>query len=171
MENTNIIFFEEYKKLENICNQMYGGNSGITSYIKDMESTTKSIRLHIREWDNTLHYLKRIRHMRNQLAHEVTYDSELSTQKDIDWVRDFYDKILHTRDPLALLNRIEEHPKNKTKKVQDSHTKQTNQSSQTMLETKVKRISDLIKTVLTVVLFIAFLILLGWFVAKLCTQL
>ncbi|SET54916.1 DUF6548 family protein [[Clostridium] polysaccharolyticum] len=132
MENTNIIFFEEYKKLENICRQMYDGNSGVTSYIEDMEDTAISIHLNIRGWDHTLDYLKRVRHIRNQLAHDATFDIELSTQEDIDWVRDFYDKILHTRDPLALRYQMEQPRKNEAKKVHDSSTKQTSQSSQTM---------------------------------------
>ena len=27
-ENTNIIFFDEYKKLDKLCSEMYGKNSG-----------------------------------------------------------------------------------------------------------------------------------------------
>lgn len=36
-ENTNIIFFDEYKKLDKLCSEMYGKNSGgVTCYLNDM---------------------------------------------------------------------------------------------------------------------------------------
>ena len=36
-ENTSIIFFDEYKKLDKLCSEMYGINSGgVTCYLNDM---------------------------------------------------------------------------------------------------------------------------------------
>ena len=35
-ENTSIIFFDEYKKLDKLCSEMYGINSGgVTCYLND----------------------------------------------------------------------------------------------------------------------------------------
>ena len=48
--------------------------------------------------------LIRLRHIRNNLAHAPgAFDEETCTQKDINWVQDFYERILHQLDPIAML--------------------------------------------------------------------
>lgn len=37
MNNIEIIFFEEYKKLDNLCKDLLGSNQGITQYVNEME--------------------------------------------------------------------------------------------------------------------------------------
>lgn len=102
MENVNLIFFEEYRTLNNVCSQMYDDNRGVTLYIEDMESTSYKISKKIDGWDDTLRKLRRMRHIWNQLAHETSFDVIICTQEDVEWVHEFYENILHARDPIAL---------------------------------------------------------------------
>ena len=54
----------------------------------------------------TLSNLKRLRHIRTQLAHEVgTMDAEMCDRRDIDWLKAFRQSILDTSDPVAVLTR------------------------------------------------------------------
>ena len=57
--------------------------------------------------------LKHIRWMRNQLAHEVSIDSDLCKPKDIEWITHFYDSILSGNDPLACLSKSKQLPAQK----------------------------------------------------------
>ena len=70
-ENTNIIFFDEYKKLDKLCSEMYGKNSGgVTCYLNDMMTVPVMQRNRIPEWNQTYDRLRELRHIRNQMAHE-----------------------------------------------------------------------------------------------------
>ena len=53
--------------------------------------------------------LMHLRHIRNYLAHTSgAFQEELCTQKDIDLVIDFYNRILTQTDPMALLYKKEQ---------------------------------------------------------------
>lgn len=104
-EKINIEFFEEYKRLDKLCAELFGKNSGgITSYINEMEA--KSIpgiqTRKIAGWDGTLAKLKKLRHIRNNMAHdEGSFGDAYCTDEDVEWLRNFYDKIMKVSDPLA----------------------------------------------------------------------
>lgn len=91
MTKTDNIFLDEYKRLERLCSDMYRDQSGVSRYIGDMEAW------HIRGDD--YYSLKHVRWLRNQLVHDV--DPEHASQKDIDFVRKFYERIMRKEDPLA----------------------------------------------------------------------
>ena len=38
MNNINLNFFENYKKLEKLCNEILSVNNGVTQYINEMEN-------------------------------------------------------------------------------------------------------------------------------------
>ena len=66
-ENTNIVFFDEYKKLDKLCSEMYGKNSGgVTCYLNDMIAVPVMQRNRIPEWNQTYDRLRELRHIRNQ---------------------------------------------------------------------------------------------------------
>lgn len=115
-----MIFFEEYKKLDNLFCQMYNDTKGVSKYIEDMECTPWGLSQNIEGWTDTLTYLKRVRHIRNQLAHDISFDVVLCTSDDIHWIRNFYETVLSTRDPIALRTRMEKNRMPQKRNVQDN---------------------------------------------------
>ena len=103
MNNLNYIFFEEFKKLEKLCNEIYSSHSGVTQYIDDMLNISYYHYRSIPNWNSDLKELKRLRHIRNQIAHEQIH-VDLCTPADIEWLNDFYKRIFNQTDPLALLH-------------------------------------------------------------------
>lgn len=103
MNTLNHTFFEKYKSLEKLCREMYQNNTGVTSYINDMINTPWRNRCNIANWESDLIQLKRIRSLRNQLAHtEEAVMEDVCTEKDIQFVKDFHQRIMNGTDPLAL---------------------------------------------------------------------
>lgn len=101
----NTDFLEEFKHLDKICREIYGEESGITGYIDDMKGVARCESRDIEDWNHDLNTLIELRHIRNRLSHEVgTMNMQMCTQEDIDWLRDFYSRILNRTDPVALLN-------------------------------------------------------------------
>lgn len=104
MQNLNYIFFEEFKHLDKLCGEVYNSRHGVTSYIDDMKAVLRNGYQHIPNWKNDLEQLIRLRHIRNYLAHTTgAFQETLCTQKDIDLVIDFCNRILKQTDPMALL--------------------------------------------------------------------
>ena len=106
MNNLNLIFLEEYKQLDKLCGELYDGQPGVTSYINDMKSLDWNDARDIPDWKSDLYELKRLRHIRNHLAHtEGAFDEKLCTNEDVNWVKNFRNRILKQTDPLALLQK------------------------------------------------------------------
>lgn len=106
MNNLNLIFLEEYKQLDKLCSELYDGQPGVTSYINDMKSLDWNDTRNIPDWKSDLYELKRLRHIRNHLAHtEGAFDEKLCTNDDVNWVKDFRNRILRQTDPLATLRK------------------------------------------------------------------
>lgn len=97
-------FIDEYKHLEKLCNEIYAEQHGVTLYINEMEQKSSFSTNGIPNWDADLEYLKRVRHIRNNLVHESDYDIDY-TESDISFIKDFYQRILNQQDPLALLRK------------------------------------------------------------------
>lgn len=103
MNNLNYIFFEEFKRLDKLCGEMYGAKNGVTCYIDDMKAVPELESRSISNWQSDLRKLIYFRHIRNNLAHEEgAFLEKACTQDDIDWVQAFYQRILEQADPIAL---------------------------------------------------------------------
>ena len=106
MNNLNLIFLEEYKQLDKLCSELYDGQPGVTSYINEMKNVNWNDTREISNWKSDLSDLIRLRHIRNHLAHtEGAFDEKLCTNDDVDWVKDFRNRILKQTDPLATLRK------------------------------------------------------------------
>ena len=106
MNNLNLIFLEEYKQLDKLCGELYDGQPGVTSYINEMKNVNWNDARDIPDWKSDLYELKRLRHIRNHLAHtEGAFDEKLCTNEDVNWVKNFRNRILKQTDPLALLQK------------------------------------------------------------------
>ena len=104
MSNLNFIFLEEYKHLDKLCSELYDGQPGVTSYINDMKNMDWNDAREISNWKSDLSNLIRLRHIRNHLAHtEGAFDEKLCTSDDVNWMKDFRNRILKQTDPLAML--------------------------------------------------------------------
>ena len=80
---------------------MYNSSEGVTAYIKFMELMPYNDRKAVYNWDASYKQLKHMRWMRNQLAHEISIDTDFCKPSDVEWVKQFCDSILSGTDPLA----------------------------------------------------------------------
>lgn len=106
----NCEFFDEFKLLDNLCNDMYGKSTdnklGVTLYLEDMDRKSYQGAFKTSSWSSDYNRLKSLRKLRNDLAH--SYNSmtiDICSQEDIDFVRSFREKILNQTDPIAVLNK------------------------------------------------------------------
>lgn len=99
-------FMNEFKSLEKLCNELYGDISGVTHYINDMDETPSYIARRIPGWSNDLANLKKVRHIRNQISHNPDYSDDDYEQEDIEFIRQFHQRILDRTDPLALRRQL-----------------------------------------------------------------
>ena len=97
-------FFEEFKRLEQLCSDMFACQSGVSAYIAEMEDRAAAGRARVSTWNDDLKGLKHVRWVRNQLAHG-TGTERLSGAEDLAFVKDFRRRILSGQDPLAQLGK------------------------------------------------------------------
>ena len=110
MQNCNSEFFDEFKRLDKLFREIYGRSAdnklGITLYIEDMDSKAHIGRARVECWTGDYNRLKRIRKIRNELAHSPnTFSQELCSNEDVEFVRGFYFRIMNGTDPLALYSK------------------------------------------------------------------
>ena len=108
MSYLNYEFFDEFKALDNLCRDIYGGSVdnklGVTLYLEDMDKKAHRGLINVSGWVSDYNRLKSARNIRNELAHSrnsMTVD--ICSQEDIDFVRSFRAKILNQTDPIAML--------------------------------------------------------------------
>ena len=95
-------FMEAYKKLDNLCKDLFTSDVGITEYISCMEQCSRGA-LYADNWQNDYFALKHYRYIRNKIAHENDATEEaLCTDTDVLWINGFYQRIINQTDPLTL---------------------------------------------------------------------
>lgn len=104
LQSQDNVFFEEYKRLDKLCSKMFACNNGVTEYITQMENKSSIGYLRIISWESDYKMLKRIRYVRNKIAHEPNW-LQFSNYEDLLNVRSFYKRILSGQDPLTVLNK------------------------------------------------------------------
>lgn len=91
-------FMSSYKRLDILCRDMNG--IGISGYISDMEKDQNHG--FVQGWEEDYKNLKHYRWVRNQIAHEADAEEEnMCGPEDIEWIEDFYRRIMLQTDPLA----------------------------------------------------------------------
>lgn len=145
MENLNYIFFEEFKSLDKLCVELYKEQNGITHYIEDMKAVSENVYKNIPNWNADLKNLVHVRHIRNNLAHaEGAFNEETCTQADIDWIKDFHNRILNQTDPISILY---QNSKAKTQELKKLHTnnkakKQNNIQTSEQIDIQISTLAD-----------------------------
>ena len=104
-----IEFQEEYKRLDKLCKDIFSSEEGVSEYIRQMEKILLTNKKNVYMLEEEYKNLKHVRWVRNQLAHEVgAMEAGVCTQYDLEYIKAFYIKILHTEDPLSLCRKIME---------------------------------------------------------------
>ncbi|MBQ3040254.1 MAG: hypothetical protein IJD42_01505 [Clostridia bacterium] len=105
MLEINVRFQEEYLRLDSLCRDFFESKRGVSLYIEHMESTEEKEWSQISGWESDLRALKRMRHIRNKLAHEVdALNKRVCSERDISWIKNFYIRIMDETDPLTRLS-------------------------------------------------------------------
>lgn len=102
MNNIEIELVQEYKRLDLLLKDMFETETGVSEYISRMENVRNAAGL-VSGWNRDLEKLKRIRHIRNKIMHDEGYS--FCEDDDIDYIVDFYDRLLDQDDPLAKLRK------------------------------------------------------------------
>lgn len=102
MQSLDNEFFEEYKRLDRLCSDMFSSRIGVSAYIEAMEAKAAQGQFLISSWDSDYRALKHIRWVRNQIAHDSGV-VQISSDSDLIFTEDFYRRVLSRQDPLALL--------------------------------------------------------------------
>lgn len=95
---------DEFKWVDAICRDMFTSQHGVSEYINRMEQTSPHMQCSIPSWDNDYRMLKRICWLRNQVAHTVAVTD--CTVGDVEYLRNFHDRLLVQQDPLAILEKV-----------------------------------------------------------------
>lgn len=94
-------FNESYKRLEKLCNEIYGDNYGISRYIEEMKNTPSGSR-YVGEWNEDFKQLNHYRWVRNQIAHVPGCTEEnMCELSDTQWLDDFHARLMSSNDPLT----------------------------------------------------------------------
>lgn len=102
MDNIEIEFFEEYKKLDNLCKDLFRSNLGVTKYIEEMEKTPFIDRRLVNSWNNYYDMLKHVKWIRNNIAHNNEYSG--CNKDDVENIKNFYQQIIEQKDPFSIIN-------------------------------------------------------------------
>ena len=119
MRDLNIEFMDLYKRIDRFIKDAYSSSEGVSEYIRLMERHSDEGNIRVYSWKSDYKNLKHARWIRNQLAHEVDYDSDICSDDDYEWLEDFYNRLFSSDDPLSLLRKTEQ--KTDNVKTQNYH--------------------------------------------------
>ncbi|MDE6764583.1 MAG: hypothetical protein K2J73_13025 [Oscillospiraceae bacterium] len=97
--------FDEYKRVDKLCREIFSSQSGVTQYITKMEERASYGRSVIPSWNDDYYTLKRVRWLRNKIAHES--GATECNENDAAWLEDFHRRLLERQDSLALLREVD----------------------------------------------------------------
>ena len=102
MNECALDYLESYKRLDQLCRDMFRSKDGVTEYINQMDRVISRINSK-EDWRNFYSRLKYQRRLRNNLVHNTEFSE--CTEEDIDEVEYFFELILKQEDPLACIRK------------------------------------------------------------------
>ena len=102
MDGCVLDYLDSYKRLDQLCRDMFRTKDGVTEYINQMDRVISRINSK-QEWRNFYSRLKYQRRLRNNLVHNT--ECSEGTEEDIDEVECFFELILKQEDPLACIRK------------------------------------------------------------------
>lgn len=95
-------FIESYKRLDNLCKDIFQSEVGITTYIYNLESIRNTAHKVV-NLDSDCRKLKHYRYIRNQIVHDNNAnEANMCDENDTFWLKQFHQRILNQTDPIAL---------------------------------------------------------------------
>ena len=124
MRDLNIDFMNLYISVDKFIRDAYRTTEGVSGYIREMERNNFKGTQYVKTWNSDYEMLKHLRWIRNQLSHEVGYDSDICTTSDYGWLEGFYNRLYNTNDPMTIMEKAEaaERKKQQTKKRRQQTT-------------------------------------------------
>lgn len=101
-------FFDEYKRLDNLCRDLLAAPRGVSEYIEQMEESAADGERLVPGWRDDYYALKHLRWLRNQIAHEAGASG--CSAGELAQLQRFHARVLKQQDPLALLRRARPKP-------------------------------------------------------------
>ena len=164
MNEIDNTFFEEYKRLDNLCMDLLSSKSGVSEYISQME-TSRFGQYYIPSWDNDYRTLKHLRWVRNRIAHD-TMGGTISDEADLTMVRDFYERIFSGEDPFTQLRKAQDREqellhagKRQARKTRNTITDDTSCSASPQDEKRESRIGFVALTAVFALIIVVYSIL------------
>lgn len=103
MNNIILEFLEAYKSLDELCKQTLSSDKGISKYIDEMNFESQG-HMRVACWEKDYKQLKKMRWIRNRLVHETnSFQENIITREDIEWLKNFRTRIMECKDPFSLL--------------------------------------------------------------------
>lgn len=122
MNNNILEFLEAYKSLDELCKQILKSDRGVSEYLDEMDRQGLGC-MKVSGWDNDYNQLKKMRWIRNRLVHDTdSFQDNLFTVQDIEWLKNFHLRIMKCTDPFSLL-RHSTMPQRKVPVKQESYPK------------------------------------------------
>ena len=98
--------FNEFKRLDKLLRDSRKTERGVSDYIDEMKKKSAIGKQFVPNWRLDLDRLWYCRHIRNKLAHDATSEEyPLCDKKYVEFLKDFYARVLNGTDPLAKLNK------------------------------------------------------------------
>lgn len=102
MDECVLDYLDSYKRLDQLCRDMFRSKDGVTEYINQMDRVISRINSK-QDWRDFYSRLKYQRRLRNNLVHST--ECSECTEEDIDEIEYFFELILKQEDPLAYIRR------------------------------------------------------------------
>ncbi len=102
MDECALDYLDSYKRLDQLCRDMFRSKDGVTEYINQMDRVISRINSK-QDWRDFYSRLKYQRRLRNNLVHST--ECSECTEEDIDEIEYFFELILKQEDPLAYIRR------------------------------------------------------------------
>ena len=148
MNECALDYLESYKRLDQLCRDMFRSKDGVTEYINQMDRVISRINSK-QDWRNFYSRLKYQRRLRNDLVHNT--ECSECTEEDIDEIEYFFDLILKQEDPLACIR--------KQQTLTRHASIQTSDSSSIRREYHSKK-SGIVEFLIYIIVFIAIIVLI-----------
>lgn len=145
MQQADNIFFEEYKRLNKLCSEIFSCQNGVSEYISQMENDWNNGYKYVSAWNKDFKSLKHIRWVRNRIAHDSD-ETQISNPSDLLFVENFYERIFSGTDPLTLLRKANKNTEQKKKQKTEYEV----QSQPVVTAHKKKKSHPLLSTLLCV---------------------